>query len=108
MIRRPPRSTLFPYTTLFRSLLRDLCQSGVLLVGIRCLLLCTALILPLPSCLGPKESPPAHTGCRQKLKEKSVVSVFPSLSGIPQVRPREPFLTSQQEKPKRSGTAHAV
>src|SRR5256885_10652718 len=28
MIRRPPRSTLFPYTTLFRSLLevRDLCK----------------------------------------------------------------------------------
>src|SRR3989442_12800306 len=25
MIRRPPRSTLFPYTTLFRSLLRTLC-----------------------------------------------------------------------------------
>src|SRR3712207_8251103 len=24
MIRRPPRSTLFPYTTLFRSLLQDL------------------------------------------------------------------------------------
>src|SRR3712207_9367086 len=24
MIRRPPRSTLFPYTTLFRSLIRDL------------------------------------------------------------------------------------
>src|SRR2546430_12965261 len=24
MIRRPPRSTLFPYTTLFRSLLNDL------------------------------------------------------------------------------------
>src|SRR6476660_10248587 len=24
MIRRPPRSTLFPYTTLFRSALRDL------------------------------------------------------------------------------------
>src|SRR2546427_3178856 len=23
MIRRPPRSTLFPYTTLFRSLIRD-------------------------------------------------------------------------------------
>src|SRR2546426_3800986 len=26
MIRRPPRSTLFPYTTLFRSLVRDLCE----------------------------------------------------------------------------------
>src|SRR2546425_6594302 len=25
MIRRPPRSTLFPYTTLFRSLYRALC-----------------------------------------------------------------------------------
>src|SRR5258705_1289045 len=24
MIRRPPRSTLFPYTTLFRSVLRDI------------------------------------------------------------------------------------
>src|SRR2546422_8518010 len=24
MIRRPPRSTLFPYTTLFRSIMRDL------------------------------------------------------------------------------------
>src|SRR5258708_30903140 len=27
MIRRPPRSTLFPYTTLFRSLFRKLAQS---------------------------------------------------------------------------------
>src|SRR2546422_7909549 len=27
MIRRPPRSTLFPYTTLFRSGLRDLARS---------------------------------------------------------------------------------
>src|SRR3712207_6863722 len=28
MIRRPPRSTLFPYTTLFRSRLRDGTKSG--------------------------------------------------------------------------------
>ena len=28
MIRRPPRSTLFPYTTLFRSILVDLYQGG--------------------------------------------------------------------------------
>src|SRR2546428_8582472 len=28
MIRRPPRSTLFPYTTLFRSSPRDLVQQG--------------------------------------------------------------------------------
>src|SRR5258706_8011842 len=31
MIRRPPRSTLFPYTTLFRSLVqRDLIRPGLL------------------------------------------------------------------------------
>src|SRR3712207_8007087 len=28
MIRRPPRSTLFPYTTLFRSHLRDVARFG--------------------------------------------------------------------------------
>src|SRR3712207_8779273 len=28
MIRRPPRSTLFPYTTLFRSLTRELLMAG--------------------------------------------------------------------------------
>src|SRR2546430_13659861 len=37
MIRRPPRSTLFPYTTLFRSAVgaevRDRCRRGVDLVG---------------------------------------------------------------------------
>src|SRR5690349_24223759 len=26
MIRRPPRSTLFPYTTLFRSILQGICE----------------------------------------------------------------------------------
>src|SRR3712207_6968100 len=36
MIRRPPRSTLFPYTTLFRSLYRWALgmQTGVLLAGV--------------------------------------------------------------------------
>src|SRR5256885_5128197 len=29
MIRRPPRSTLFPYTTLFRSILVDLERGGI-------------------------------------------------------------------------------
>src|SRR3712207_8083825 len=33
MIRRPPRSTLFPYTTLFRSLLQSGASVGELLVG---------------------------------------------------------------------------
>src|SRR5690349_24264742 len=29
MIRRPPRSTLFPYTTLFRSLTRETAHAGL-------------------------------------------------------------------------------
>src|SRR2546422_6717399 len=33
MIRRPPRSTLFPYTTLFRSLPRALSALLILVVG---------------------------------------------------------------------------
>src|SRR5438132_8203260 len=33
MIRRPPRSTLFPYTTLFRSRIRSQPEIGVAVVG---------------------------------------------------------------------------
>src|SRR5438105_11808875 len=33
MLRRPPRSTLFPYTTLFRSRLRDEVERAVLVDG---------------------------------------------------------------------------
>src|SRR2546429_4634128 len=33
MIRRPPRSTLFPYTTLFRSVQSGVCCSGGRTVG---------------------------------------------------------------------------
>src|SRR3712207_7132958 len=35
MIRRPPRSTLFPYTTLFRSREKLRAATGVLLPGVR-------------------------------------------------------------------------
>src|SRR5256885_12049209 len=34
MIRRPPRSTLFPYTTLFRSLEADLFVPGIHKIGL--------------------------------------------------------------------------
>src|ERR1044072_8096501 len=44
MIRRPPRSTLFPYTTLFRSGLRLFARRGLqLLFGQRQQLLCPSL-----------------------------------------------------------------
>src|SRR2546422_7221208 len=35
MIRRPPRSTLFPYTTLFRSLLKNNAAKGNNWLGLR-------------------------------------------------------------------------
>src|SRR5256885_5153896 len=35
MIRRPPRSTLFPYTTLFRSLGRSSLRRDVVVLGFR-------------------------------------------------------------------------
>src|SRR5947208_5911856 len=41
MIRRPPRSTLFPYTTLFRS--QKLGEKGFLSTRAACLGLCLAL-----------------------------------------------------------------
>src|SRR4051794_2281937 len=49
MIRRPPRSTLFPYTTLFRSL----CL--VLLLAVLLLLL---LVAPCLNCLEAVKKPP--------------------------------------------------
>src|SRR5690348_17446228 len=39
MIRRPPRSTLFPYTTLFRSLLKEFLRCLLVQCGIRCQLI---------------------------------------------------------------------
>src|SRR5256885_11538544 len=33
MIRRPPRSTLFPYTTLFRSTANELARYGIKTIG---------------------------------------------------------------------------
>src|SRR3989449_11732045 len=44
MIRRPPRSTLFPYTTLFRSLRSSITMSPIKSAP-RALGLCAALIL---------------------------------------------------------------
>src|SRR2546430_9106192 len=51
MIRRPPRSTLFPYTTLFRSRMRKLMKPLLLSVG---LFVCPAIAIcqqPVPATL---------------------------------------------------------
>src|SRR3712207_8276099 len=53
MIRRPPRSTRFPYTTLFRSLQRHRCSVGVLVIG----LLAAGRSAPPASCPGTELRP---------------------------------------------------
>ena len=44
MIRRPPRSTLFPYTTLFRSSMAEMCGNGL-----RCAILLACLMGMAPA-----------------------------------------------------------
>src|SRR5690554_7175185 len=80
MIRRPPRSTLFPYTTLFRSAGR--CWSTIRsFIGLPSRMGCTALRIPVsstrytPSCSRSEEhtselqSRP-HLVCRLLLEKK--------------------------------------
>src|SRR2546430_10403671 len=43
MIRRPPRSTLFPYTTLFRSFFVPLAGAGIKAVAVASIVALTAL-----------------------------------------------------------------
>src|SRR5258708_24895827 len=85
MIRRPPRSTLFPYTTLFRS-----CETSYLQpLSVLVLLLCTgcsAMLSQCPCARIDRKSTRLNSShqiisyavfC---LKKKECVSVLPSLS----------------------------
>src|SRR5256885_8571354 len=49
MIRRPPRSTLFPYTTLFRSLLSVMSMVGITAVGMTLLIIAGEIDLSVGS-----------------------------------------------------------
>src|SRR3712207_7819471 len=61
MIRRPPRSTLFPYTTLFRSLVRQPHLDPRPAVRL------DAVELPAVA-LHPAERDPAHLGAEQRFE----------------------------------------
>src|SRR6266480_4127018 len=63
MIRRPPRSTLFPYTTLFRShdTAHVCCPPALICLKRRPPVTCTGIVLQLP---GPR---PGATGLMQGL-----------------------------------------
>src|SRR3712207_7863194 len=77
MIRRPPRSTLFPYTTLFRSLLLlDLAQSVGLVGGLFAALL--ALDEVAWVVLGGVDLLPADLGIRGELRSEEHTSELQS------------------------------
>src|SRR5260370_30047506 len=69
MIRRPPRSTLFPYTTLFRSLLVP-CGGAGLLSG--CAIAARHL---LPDCRVVGVEPAAGDDATRSFKEKRLVKI---------------------------------
>src|SRR5260370_26979509 len=76
MIRRPPRSTLFPYTTLFRSLVKDFlkvrCRLALLPFLISCLIWLDLVESPTKSRSEERFSRNAETDlvCRLLLEKK--------------------------------------
>src|SRR5260370_37871981 len=79
MIRRPPRSTLFPYTTLFRSDPGALLIRGALVVGIDAALLAACWLLSLVVTEGWRPRlPPVLTALRTSYR----VRLAAALSGF--------------------------
>src|SRR5256885_4171393 len=70
MIRRPPRSTLFPYTTLFRSWRQQTCTLGEALA---------ASVLPAPGDIAPGTAPQAVADALRALLPRSY-----SVASLPQ------------------------
>src|SRR3989442_10823960 len=85
MIRRPPRSTLFPYTTLFRSLLGKHVLEHVIVVAVHAERLVDGLSFGIRSEEHTSElqSRP-HLVCRLLLEKKNQVpsNIAPSRKGI--------------------------
>src|SRR2546426_5449464 len=96
MIRRPPRSTLFPYTTLFRSLLgySSIASAGYLLLGIAALNKAgsTAILYYLSGYLFSVRSEehtselqsPCNLVCRLLLEKKKKTSYIINIDNCPQ------------------------
>src|SRR2546429_2742791 len=78
MIRRPPRSTLFPYTTLFRSLLALLLLFAVLLFEFRTFSAPTAILTRSEEHTSELQSR-LHLVCRLLLEKKKQPSLASDL-----------------------------
>src|SRR5258708_20144502 len=101
MIRRPPRSTLFPYTTLFRSLLPHVMRYNADAAGPKLALVARAL----GHAEGRSEEhtselqSPDHLVCRLLLEKKK---------NLPQMRPLQPTCTSPLPHPTHLHTTHLL
>src|SRR3989442_6985677 len=102
MIRRPPRSTLFPYTTLFRSVSTSSTLNSHLggSLGSHNLMICFIRILLVRGWFRSEEhtselqSRP-HLVCRLLLEKKKL---FRHLTGIALYRDRRPLTPSMSER----------
>src|SRR5258708_17599368 len=65
MIRRPPRSTLFPYTTLFRSRTLGWVRLGRPRQATAAVTECTFLVTLIPRLILPSCAGPSHPGLRR-------------------------------------------
>src|SRR3989449_4788359 len=76
MIRRPPRSTLFPYTTLFRSVKRSALRRGTLIIA-----LISGLWADVDGARAAEELV-VYSG-RKEVAVKPIVEAFQKKTGIP-------------------------
>src|SRR5256885_11231166 len=93
MIRRPPRSTLFPYTTLFRSLLMPVLREQDLVVFLVDPEVAGRLRLPRSEEHTSELQSPCNLVCRLLLEKKKNKKYAPSTHAPPRatdVSPRTP------------------
>src|SRR2546425_7653191 len=94
MIRRPPRSTLFPYTTLFRSVAEH--------VGLQGLLVNTDAVTPDGSAVsmvkvtGAVVAPAVRVAVAIS-KEPAAASVIDNVAGLPAIVKKTPVCTTREK-----------
>src|SRR5438067_13790443 len=106
MIRLPPRSTLFPYTTLFRSLLFEVelkrCKSddGIVRRGVHRRLLCVSRSLVLPGNAPHSNDLSAHKNIRDSSRRNHCPADIACLRW-----PRPPHIAGEENGLRNLSTA---